>query len=185
VEDRIGSSRIFSRDCPEYAVRLPSGETLWVLVNHLKSKGYGSFSESNKRRRQQAARVRAIYEARRKTGAEFVAVLGDLNDTPPKEKASPLWPLLANGSDLVDVQALPFAEDGGHPGTYRNGSRSQKLDYLLLSPALRERVTAAGVFRKGVWGNKDGKRWPIYDEIKMETDAASDHAAIWAEIDLD
>lgn len=29
---------IFSRDCPEYAITTPSGERIWVLPNHFKSK---------------------------------------------------------------------------------------------------------------------------------------------------
>src|SRR5690606_15491612 len=56
--------RIFSRDCPEYEVTLPGGERLVVMVNHLKSKGYGSQAASSRSRRRQAARVRELYDAR-------------------------------------------------------------------------------------------------------------------------
>lgn len=42
--------RLFSRDCAEYLVRTPSGHNLLVLVNHLKSKGYGSPAASNAKR---------------------------------------------------------------------------------------------------------------------------------------
>ncbi len=36
---------IFSRDCPEFTIPLPDGQTLLVLVNHFKSKGYGAKSQ--------------------------------------------------------------------------------------------------------------------------------------------
>ena len=43
VDDRTTLGEyVFSRDCPEYGVRTPSRETVWVLVNHFKSKGYGN-----------------------------------------------------------------------------------------------------------------------------------------------
>ena len=44
-EDQIGT--IFSRDCPEYLITTPTGARLVVLVNHLKSKGFGSTDDSN------------------------------------------------------------------------------------------------------------------------------------------
>jgi hypothetical protein len=31
--------RLFSRDCPEYKIKTPAGNTLLVLINHFKSKG--------------------------------------------------------------------------------------------------------------------------------------------------
>jgi hypothetical protein len=69
----------------------------------------------------------------------------------------------------------------GRPGTYANGTASNKLDYLLLSPALFARVTAGGVFRKGVWGGVHGTLFPHYDEMTQASHAASDHAAVWAD----
>src|SRR5437773_870695 len=46
VDDIENGSLIFSRDCPEYEIALPSGSTLLVLVNHLKSKGFGRQADS-------------------------------------------------------------------------------------------------------------------------------------------
>jgi hypothetical protein len=36
----------------------------------------------------------------------------------------------------------------------------------------------------GVWGGKNGDLFPRYPEIESPGQAASDHAAIWAEIDI-
>jgi len=52
--------------------------TAIILVNHFKSKGYGSPAASNARRKAQARRVREIYDRRRQDGIEAIAVVGDL-----------------------------------------------------------------------------------------------------------
>jgi endonuclease/exonuclease/phosphatase family metal-dependent hydrolase len=179
VDDRDGQGLVFSRDCPEYEVQLPSGDMLLVLVNHLKSKGFGSQATSNARRKRQAERIKDIYDRRRAKGRKLIAVVGDLNDTPDSD---PLSPLLGNGSDLKDVSEHPKWQDDGFPGTWGNGNASGKIDYILLSPELYQKVTAAGVNRKGVWGGKNGDRWEILPTITRKVEAASDHAAIWADL---
>ena len=50
VDDLAGTDRVFSRDCPEFQVRV-GNEVVLVLVNHLKSKGFGTPAESNARRK--------------------------------------------------------------------------------------------------------------------------------------
>lgn len=171
---------IFSRDCAEYLVWTPTGQRVWMLVNHFKSKGYGTQEASNARRKQQAARVRDIYNRLRSEGETLIAVVGDLNDSPDSD---PLQPLTSQ-TDLKDVSQLPSFDDGGHPGTYHNGTARDKLDYILLSPELAGRVKAGGVWRKGVWGGKNGTRWEIYPEMRKEEHAASDHAAVWCDVDV-
>ena len=79
VDDRdAAGNRIFSRDCPEYEISTPAGNQLIVLVNHFKSKGFGTPAQSNERRKAQAARVKEIYEALAASGRDHVAVVGDL-----------------------------------------------------------------------------------------------------------
>lgn len=181
VDDAKDGSRIFSRDCPEYEIALPSSGALLVLVNHLKSKGFGTQADSDARRQRQAERVREIYEARRQAGVAHIAVIGDFNDTPD---SAPLAPLLAAGSDLRDVSVHPNYEDDGRPGTFGNGTKSQKIDYILLSPELFARVESAAVFRKGVWGGKNGTLFEHYPEMTDPVHAASDHAAIFVDLDI-
>ncbi|MFL5028596.1 MAG: hypothetical protein ACJ8E1_01890 [Xanthobacteraceae bacterium] len=55
---------------------------------------------------------------------------------------------------------------------------------ILLSPALFAKATGGGIFRMGVWGGTTGKLFPHYPEITKEVEAASDHAAIWAELNI-
>ncbi|MCO6416574.1 endonuclease/exonuclease/phosphatase family protein [Siccirubricoccus sp. KC 17139] len=181
VDDRDAKGGLlFSRDCADYEVALPSGGRLHLLVNHFKSQGYGARAENDARRRAQAERVRAIYEARLQAGVEFVAVLGDLNDRPD---SPPLAPLLGDGGPR-DVSRHPNYRDDGRPGTWRNGTAANKLDYILLSPGLWDRVQAAGVERRGVWGGTWGTLFPHLATIAREEEAASDHAAIWVDLGL-
>lgn len=181
VDDRDSRGRlVFGRDCPEYVVELPGGGTLTVLVNHFKSKGYGTQAESDATRRRQATRTAAIYAALRASGEENVVVVGDLNDTP---SSTPLRPLL-EGTDLRDVSEHPAFRGDGRPGTYGNGTAGQKIDYVLLSPALFDRTVGGSVFRMGVWGGTKGTLFPHYDTMTSATHAASDHAALYADVDL-
>ncbi len=179
VDDTDADGQIFSRDCPEYMLTTPNGGSLALLVNHLKSKGFGHQDDSDRRRERQAKRVAAIYN-RLKTQQPHIIVLGDFNDTPD---SGPLRALLKD-TDLADIsQHAKFSSDG-RPGTFKNGTKSEKLDYILLSPALQARVTGGGVFRKGVWGGKNGTLFEHYKTIKREVNAASDHAAIFVDLDL-
>jgi endonuclease/exonuclease/phosphatase family metal-dependent hydrolase len=178
VDDQDSKGKIFSRDCAEYRMKLPSGDKLLVMINHFKSKGYGSQSTSNAKRKRQAMRVRSIYEDRRSEGWDLIAVVGDFNDTP---ESDPLKPLLKSGSDLIDVMAHPKFVSDGRPGTYANGTKSGKIDYILLSPALSNRVITGGIERRGVWGGKHGTLFPHLPEINEPVDAASDHAAVWVD----
>jgi endonuclease/exonuclease/phosphatase family metal-dependent hydrolase len=179
ISDMKSNKLIFSRDCPEYTVSINDSISILILVNHFKSKGFGTQETSNAKRKAQAQRVREIYDWRRAEGVEFIAVVGDLNDRPD---SLPLKPLLADGSDLQDITVHPAFESDGRAGTFGNGTESEKIDYLLLSPALFEKVTAGGIFRKGVWGGTNGTLFPHYAEITESIHAASDHAAIFADI---
>ena len=182
-------NRLFSRDCAEYWFTFPddtglAGQTLVVLVNHFKSKFGGDNQPSRDKRKAQATRVGEIYNRLRAEGVDHVVVLGDLNDTPDSD---PLEPLLAQ-TDLTDFAAVsPFddgAPDDDRPGTFGNGTPSNKIDYLLLSPSLFERATAAQIFRLGVWGGVNGTLFPHFDTIENKTQAASDHAAVVVDINI-
>jgi endonuclease/exonuclease/phosphatase family metal-dependent hydrolase len=181
INDRHGDLTIFGRDCPEYTVQVNDSTQVLVLINHFKSKGYGDPKTSNARRKAQAQRVREIYEQRRQAGVTLIAIVGDLNDTP---ESDPLSPLLGGDSDLRDISRHPKFVSDGREGTYANGTATNKIDYLLLSPALFKTVKAGGVFRKGVWGGKKGTLFPHYPEMESPNHAASDHAALWADLDL-
>jgi endonuclease/exonuclease/phosphatase family metal-dependent hydrolase len=182
VDDMKSGKRIFSRDCVEFTVRVKNTTRILVMVNHFKSKGFGNQADSDARRKAQAKRVREIYDLRRSQGVNMIAIVGDFNDTPD---SGPLKPLLtAHGSDLKDIFAHPTFQGDGRPGTYANGTAGNKIDFLLLSPDLFSRVTRGGIERRGVWGGVNGTLFPHFPEITQPVESASDHAAIFADLNL-
>lgn len=178
---------IFSRDCPEYEVTTPEGATVMVLANHFKSKFGGNDPASRAKRLAQSRAVAGYYRRLRDEGHENIVVLGDLNDTPDSEE---LAPLLA--TDLRDVSEHPnfteFEFEAGNGqrgiGTFGLGNDDDKIDYLLLSPALFDRVRGGGLFRKGAWPGSRPPRWEVYSELTARHHAASDHHLIWADVDV-
>jgi len=179
VDDEDNDGVIFSRDCAQYEIKTANNNTLFVLVNHFKSKGFGTPAVSNKKRKRQAQRTADIYQ-KLKQKHDYIAIIGDFNDTPDSEPLSPLF----NGTGLKDISQVAGFQDGGRPGTFKNGTGSNKIDFILLSPALFAKATAGGIFRMGVWGGTNGTLFPHYPEIIKENEAASDHAAIWAELNI-
>jgi hypothetical protein len=65
------------------------------------------------------------------------------------------------------------------PGTYRSGGKSNKIDYILLSPALWATVSAVGVGRRGACAPRT---FPHFPEIGSAAEAAPDHAAVWVDL---
>jgi hypothetical protein len=124
---------------------------------------------------------KAIYDARRKEGIKRIAVVGDFNDTPD---SNPLKPLLAEGSTLRDIFEHFNFQDDGHPGTFGSATKSQKIDYILLSPELFKVVENAEVFRKGVWAGKNGDKFEHFEEMTKPIHAASDHAALVVDLNI-
>ena len=107
-------------------------------------------------------------------------MVGDLNDSPGSES---LAPLLADTS-LRDISEHPDFVWGPRRGTFGGGNEDEKIDYVLLSPALFARATGGGVNRSGVWrGPRTREPWDVYETLVDEVDQASDHAAIYADID--
>lgn len=180
---------LFSRDCPIYRLDLGGGGgELVLLVNHLKSQSFTGGNPDLLRSRQ-STQVRAIYDEVRAAGAEYVAVLGDFNKGPANDGTHPtLEPLLGPGTPLIDTATLPVFDPGPRPGTFQSCTLRNRLDYILVSPELAARITAGGVFRKGLWGtptnHKPPRDWPTFPEITRSVEAASDHAAVWIDLNL-
>ncbi|MEV1069510.1 endonuclease/exonuclease/phosphatase family protein [Streptomyces sp. NPDC050263] len=160
---------LFSRDCPEFEIEL-NGTPVWILGNHFKSKRGGG----ERRRLAQGRRTAEIYEAALTRSAQ-VLVAGDLNDSPDSE---PIKKLLATGAR----DAMSHPSYTGDLGTFGTGrSLNQKFDYLLFSPELFSKIQHVDVERRGVWAPKTFKS---FDTVTSKADEASDHAALYADVDL-
>ncbi len=165
---------IFSRDCPEYDIELPVGQSIVVLPNHFKSKRNGNDQESQNKRLAQATRTHAIAMAALQR-SPHVLIAGDLNDVPA---SAPLAPLFGAGfRDVSDHADYPT----DRPGTYETGLPSHKLDYLILSSPLWGKLRTTGIERRGSY---HPATWTPFDTVTKTSEEASDHHLVWADIDL-
>ncbi|MDP5238189.1 endonuclease/exonuclease/phosphatase family protein [Uliginosibacterium sp. 31-16] len=170
---------IFARDCPEYELALPNGQSLWLLVNHFKSQGPGRPSDpapEDEWRRVQAERVAAILD-RFDLHKDWVVVAGDLNEDPSRGNLS----ALLNKPGLTDVLTTDKAP--AETWTHRFRDERSRLDYLLVSEPLRTRLQATGIERRGIF-SPSGRQDERFPEVTDRATQASDHAGIWAEFDL-
>jgi endonuclease/exonuclease/phosphatase family metal-dependent hydrolase len=174
---------LFSRDCAQYQVRTPGGAILDVLVNHFKSQSGGGGPQ----RRAQSTEVRRIVDELVAEGRSVV-VLGDLNEGPSAEggTAANLAALFDPNGPLVDCYALPAFEVGERPGSFDRCRIRDRFDYLLLARDLVPAFRGGGVFRMGLWGQRATRptAWPTYPGMTRRVEQASDHAAVYLDLDL-
>ncbi len=174
---------VFSRDCPEYEVVTQNGTHLFVLVNHFKSQSGGGGAK----RKRQAAEVRQIVDRLIGEG-KHVIVLGDLNEGPTAvgAQATNLSALYDNVSPLVEVYTLPGFNLGPRPGTFDSCGIRNRLDYLFISQSLVPAFTGGEVFRKGLWGTRVTRptAWETYTDIANGNQQASDHAAVFIDLNV-
>jgi hypothetical protein len=64
------------------------------------------------------------------------------------------------------------------PGTFGTGIKSQKLNYLILSPALQASLEAVGIDRHGSY---HPHTWTPFDTVSSASKEASDHHLLWAD----
>jgi endonuclease/exonuclease/phosphatase family metal-dependent hydrolase len=183
VDTQDGTGTVFSRDCPEYEVRTPGGTTIYCLVNHFKSQSGGGGTK----RRRQAEKVREIVEGMVAAG-RHVVVMGDLNEGPKTNasNAENLMALYDNNSPLLECYTLANFDLGGRDGTFNTCSKGNRLDYVFVSRSLQPLVLGGGVFRCGLWGSRKSRptNWQTYPEMEQGAHQASDHAAVYVDLNV-
>ena len=173
---------VFSRDCAEFEIVVPGTRHLWVLVNHFKSRGYGSKAANDAKRKRQSETVASIL-GRFDLKTQWVIVAGDFNELPNSDSLAPLLKLpgLRNSSEKLPDDADRWTHrDDAVP------SKNDQIDYLLVSEALWPRLTNVGIERRGIWASakKVREKYPPLTTVTGDTSSASDHAAVWADFDL-
>jgi endonuclease/exonuclease/phosphatase family metal-dependent hydrolase len=186
VADTTPGEHLFSRDCPEYQLRLPGGASVWVLLNHFKSKAGGGSAK----RRRQAQGVRKIVDDLLAAGQANILVMGDLNDGPtaPGQPPDNLAPLFDPNGPLVSLYDLAGFSAGPRPGTFQSCGLSDRIDHIFVSRALIPLVAGGSIERHGLWGTPTNKNrptmWAAYPEITAAQQAASDHAAVFIDVNI-
>jgi endonuclease/exonuclease/phosphatase family metal-dependent hydrolase len=174
VDEPTNGGKVFSRDCPEYDIILPNMQRIVIIPNHLKSKRNGDDQESQNRRMLQAKTAHRIaVSALQRT--PFVLAGGDMNDTPG---STPLASLFTDG--FADIMSHPdYPTD--RPGTFGTGLANNKIDYLIMSPALRTQLITTGIERRGSF---HPSLWTVFDTVTKTSEEASDHHLVWADFDF-
>ena len=182
VYARDSEGEIFSRDCPQYEVMTPSGQTLHLLLNHFKSQSGGG----GPKRARQAAEVRRIVDGL-VAASQNVVVLGDLNEGPATgTHAANLAALYDNNSPLAECYALPAFDTGPRPGTFDSCGLRNRFDYIFISQSLTGHFASGGLFRRGLWGTRQTRPtdWETYPQMLANYQQASDHAAVYVDRNL-
>lgn len=203
VKSEIGKRRrIFRRDCLELEFR-NGDKTLTIFNCHFKSMS-GGREKTVGVRQLEALTVREIIHRKFSDPASANwAVVGDLNDYRMQIKVraardaagafvedvvkladddpSGIDPLVKDGFSYNTAEALPETERWTH---YFSGGRSKtQLDYILVSPALKNAVSDVSVIRRGqpyrVPNTEDVHRYP---RIGHDRPKASDHCPLTAAI---
>ena len=178
---------LFERNLLEYELIVPSGETVVVLSVHF-TEGGADEEKSDAKREEQSKFVAARYEALLSSGSQNIIVCGTFNAVSYCYSLSPLL----RDTSLKEVSRHPGfsvisdeGKDAGYfsLGAYGKGINLKQKDYLLVSPGLFKRIKSAGMNRKGVWPQRN-HQWPIYPQIRSVRDAASEHPALWVDLDI-
>jgi predicted extracellular nuclease len=182
IFDRKGKSKVFSRDCLEVQILLPNGNHLWVLINHLKSKGWGKKTKNDARRTLQADKIVDLLK-KYNLKKDLVVVLGDFNDIPTRK---PLKNLI-NLPHLYDVLDLQFPNNTDARWTYHY-NKNEQIDYILISKPLKDKFNQAAVERRGIYDvhKYTGGSIKAWSSVQKNGHiaAASDHGAVWADFNF-
>lgn len=180
-DDRGGKS-VFSRDCLEVQVDAGLDKPIHVLVNHLKSKGYGRPADNDRRRKEQSSAIAKILRERYSLNSDYVVVAGDLNDTPASDPLSPVTGM----NHIHDALDLQFGSDMDSRWTYTYRGALNQIDYLLLSTPLKNKFVESGVERRGIYyvNRASSGSESRFSSITRPTEQASDHGAVWADFDF-
>jgi endonuclease/exonuclease/phosphatase family metal-dependent hydrolase len=181
AKDQTGA--VFSRDCLETRVDLPGGHVVHVLVNHLKSQGYGPPAANDAKRLRQSQYIANSILPRYNLSSDFVVVAGDFNADRAAANAASIQPLTSH-PQLVDVISAKLPATDQWSYAYKN--KKQRLDYLLCSTALAAHCTSAGIERRGMFdlAKLTGNAQQPFPTVKDQKTSASDHAGIFADFAL-
>lgn len=191
--EKANGRYIWSRDCLEVLIKVPfvDGKPLWVFCNHFKSqrgKSQAERDDAAAKRFGQASRVAQLL-SQRDLSKEYVVVLGDLNEdvNSPYQSLKPLQDV-ANLHSVIDLTQPPETRWTHYYAPDKNKADKglSTLDYIFVSTPLHAKLLSAGIERRGLDSLSaitGGTQQP-FSTVTGWSNAASDHAGVWAEFSL-
>lgn len=181
------SPLLFEKDLQEYEVFTQEAGRILIISAHLKDQAKDQEKAwADKKRREQTSLLAAVYKQRKEQGMENIIVAGTFNAA---SFCGSLSPLLRE-TDLKDIKKhssfnvdLDEGKDAGYfsLGVYRMGVNIKQRDYMLVSPALFQKIKNCGLNRKGIFPEKKGQ-WRCYSSVYSEMSQASSHPMLWISI---
>ena len=171
----------------QYEIVTPSHQTIWLLAAQLQEETKDK-EVSDGFRKKEAEKIANVYHLLMENEQTNIIVAGTFNAVSYCDSLAPLL----RDSDLKDVTKHPSFKvdfDKGSDatyyrlGAYRLGVNIKQIDYLLLSPNLFANIMHSGLNRRAVWPDKK-PMWSVYPSMQRKIQAASDHPAIWAKIEM-
>lgn len=172
---------LFSRDCLEVTVK-KNNKTLTLYNNHFKSM-MGGRDKTKKRREEQVKRVAKIITDTW-SGNNYkgnFAVLGDFNDYVDNNNS---LGALTNHAGLVNtMNRISSASRWTH--YWAGGNQYKQIDFILLGRELANKNSNKPVIvRKGLPFRAEKYKGVRFDDVGESEPKASDHCAVYIDIDL-
>ena len=142
---------------------LPSGKNLVICPNHFKSKRGGDNNEAQARRLAQGKRVAEIGRLAEAQISPLVLLAGDLNDTPDSPAITRFW--------RTDVRYSISSNQLTGKNVW-TGTAHNKIDYLIMSSALKKKLVGVGIERRGTY---HPKAMASFDGVTAITEASDHH----------
>lgn len=186
-EEYLDDRPLFDKNVLQLKVRTPDENIVYFLCCQLDTESDSITIEL--KRKNQAKKIASIYNELQNEGETDIVVLGNFNASSYTSTLAPIFQE-TNLKDIVKKDSFEAIHDQGDQanyyrmGAYRKGINIKQKDYLLLSPTLFDQVKSCGLNRMAVWPPKIPK-WPLYDSVKNELDAASEHPLLWSDISIE
>ena len=171
----------------QYVFVTPSHQTIWLLAAQLQEETKDK-ELSNAFRKKETQRIADVYNGLWNNGQKNIVVTGTFNTVSYCDSLSPLF-RDTKMKDVTRHQSFKADFDEGRDatyfrlGAYRMGVNIKQGDYLMLSPSLFSKLTNSGLNRKAVWPDKK-PMWSVYSSMQHKRQAASEHPAVWADINI-
>lgn len=147
---------LFARGPAFVLIQTPGGHTLWVGMNHQKSK-HGNSLDVAKWRNREASRIHELIMDHIKTGPADVVFGGDMNDELGAQEfeteagGDSIEKIVGPAADKIFMATRKLAEANSVSfGGYFNDRYRSMIDHFFVSDSLKDDVASVSIFKDGL-----------------------------------